>query len=651
MVLFIAFTVRFMQPGLLALKQAKTKPSLAQFYETLFRWRWLPYSVMAVFILEPLLSPGTVGLSARYYPPIYIVCSLYIPVLSLSIALAGFRPAWVFLTAWSILIGSNILGTLDLMGAIELNGWAKVIAILGASLEMMILSIALGLSVRASQKAKDQAQLERQNAEFMMAQKERFFSTLSHEIRTPLHAILGANSLLGKTQLSDKQKNYWDSTHYAAESMVAIVDNLLDRAELHEGHSLEQDSVFDAERLLQAMVQLLKPRAEEKNVELLLETESLPDKLLGKPLVVRRLLINLIGNAIKYTERGQIKVQVKWLSELECLNIAVQDTGCGIAEDQLQGLTERFNRSLESHYSQDASSGLGLAICYEMINSCGGQLTIDSELGKGTIVTAKMNMQASAKEHSSEHSNETKVINDFSDQHLDEYHVLVVDDVASNRMIAQEIIEGLGCQVITADDAYQALAFLETQTIDLVFSDLRMPEMSGEALYLTIKETAMKEYPKFILTSAHFNQKQIEQLEEQGIDLCLPKPYSPEQLEQAIVQLLGKSLINDSNSLPIKARLGESKYQQLIALFMQQLEQDIGRINQALEDNQWRELNIAAHRIVSASRALSIDDIALIASQLEEMTMTDDQVDAEQISNKLSSLIQTKDAFSQTNNV
>ena len=606
---------------------------------------------MAVFILEPLLSPGTVGLSARYYPPIYIVCSLYIPVLSLSIALAGFRPAWVFLTAWSILIGSNILGTLDLMGAIELNGWAKVIAILGASLEMMILSIALGLSVRASQKAKDQAQLERQNAEFMMAQKERFFSTLSHEIRTPLHAILGANSLLGKTQLSDKQKNYWDSTHYAAVSMVAIVDNLLDRAELHEGHSLEQDSVFDAERLLQAMVQLLKPRAEEKNVELLLETESLPDKLLGKPLVVRRLLINLIGNAIKYTERGQIKVQVKWLSELECLNIAVQDTGCGIAEDQLQGLTERFNRSLESHYSQDASSGLGLAICYEMINSCGGQLTIDSELGKGTIVTAKMNMQASAKEHSSEHSNETKVINDFSDQHLDEYHVLVVDDVASNRMIAQEIIEGLGCQVITADDAYQALAFLETQTIDLVFSDLRMPEMSGEALYLTIKETAMKEYPKFILTSAHFNQKQIEQLEEQGIDLCLPKPYSPEQLEQAIVQLLGKSLINDSNSLPIKARLGESKYQQLIALFMQQLEQDIGRINQALEDNQWRELNIAAHRIVSASRALSIDDIALIASQLEEMTMTDDQVDAEQISNKLSSLIQTKDAFSQTNNV
>ena len=192
------------------------------------------------------------------------------------------------------------------------------------------------------------------------------------------------------------------------------------------------------------------------------------------------------------------------------------------------------------------------------------------------------------------------MINDFSDQRLDEYHVLVVDDVASNRMIAQETIEGLGCQVITADDAYQALAFLETQTIDSVFSDLRMPEMSGEALYLKIKETAMKERPKFILTSAHFNQKQIEQLHEQGIDLCLPKPYSPEQLEQAIVQLLGKSLINDSNSLPIKARLGESKYQQLIDLFMQQLEQDIGRINQALEDNQWRELNIAAQRIVSA---------------------------------------------------
>lgn len=657
MILFIAFTVRFMQPGLEVLKQAKGNQSFIQFYETLYRWRWLPYLTMLIFIVEPILYPVNLGLSAKYYPPLYIICSLYIPVLSLSIALAGFRPAWVFLTAWSILIGSNILGTLDLVGVIELNGWARIIAILAASLEMMILSIALGLSVRASQKAEDRARLARENAEMVMAEKDRFFSTLSHEIRTPLHAILGANDLLAKTNLDEKQQAYRDSTHYAAESMVAIVDNLLDRAELKDSQQLEQDTVFDSERLLQTMVQLLKPRAEEKKLQLELNTQLLPEKLLGKPLIVRRLLINLIGNAIKYTKHGHINVFVEWLSGQERLLISVQDSGQGISSEQLKNLSERFNRSVESHYSHDASSGLGLAICNEMLNSCDGKLSIESELGQGTVVKATLTMHAAATQPSP--LNQTSIVQPrkLPIHVLKESHVLIVDDIASNRMIAHEIIRHLGCQVSTAEDAFQALEQLQQKAVTIVFSDLRMPGMDGEMLFQKMNLDAVdnsKKRPYFILTSAHFNAQQIEQFQQRGIDQCLAKPYRPEQLEQLILELLSDSqeqtaFTDIKHTQPIQARLGQSKYRQLITLFVDQLDQDLGRINESMAQKKWPELNIAAHRIVSAARALSFNQVALAASQLEDSSMDFDMVNTQQVQRQFKTLVKESDTFKRDN--
>jgi len=634
--LFIIFTIRFMRP---ALEQADSDNLQSIFLaasKTLIRWRFLPYAVMFFFIAEAFVSPGTFGITGRYYPILLIVCSFYIPILSLTIALTGYRPAYVFLIAWTILMGGNISGILDLIGAIELNGWARTIAIVGAALEMILLSIALAMNMRESQKAEDRAQRAREKAEGLMHRQDKFVSTLSHEIRTPLHAILGATNLLAKTELNAQQKELWGSTHYAAESMHALVDNMLDRADAKNTSDLEQTSHFDPNRLLDAMVQLLKPRALEKNLNINLVTQSIPSVLEGNPLVIRRLLINLISNSIKYTDQGEITVFVEWHAKQNRLQLRIKDTGRGMSKTQLNQLNQRFNKDLESLYSEDSSSGLGLAICNEMLLASGGKWSIDSAPNQGTTVTVDLSLlevnlsQTPADPLSPKHHGEPAIHENLIAR------VLIVDDIASNRLIAEEIIKQTGCTTITANNGRQALEILQHTHIDVLISDLRMPEMGGEQLLteLQSREYRHLEPPQIIITSAHLNTAKQKELMAMGATICLAKPYPPEELATQVTNLvndpskhphntlnMAEHQTNDAANTPIATsvanHLGRKVYTEVVALFRQQTTQDLNTIKHGLRDHNTKAISVAAHRIVSASKALGFSQLADTATSIE----------------------------------
>lgn len=619
MIFFILFTLRFMQPGLQQLHDNPAKKRLFILANAFVHLNWLAIVLMFLVLLATIFYPDSPAMSARIYPFIYMTCILLIPLLSFIIAVSGYKPAWVFLPAWTVLIISHVLFILDALRIIDLQGLAPTYGILAAALEMVLLSLALGIALKNSQLARKQAQMARDTAELRMELQEKFISTLSHEIRTPLHAMLGATTLLGRTELSTKQYDYWNTTHYAAESMYALVDNLLDRTQLKHAQAADKVVEFDPQRLLETMIQLLRSRAEEKNLKIHLHTNHLPARLIGQPIVIRRMLINLISNAVKYTDAGDISVSAKWLTAGNELQVSVEDSGRGISTQQLAQVKAQFNVGVESLYSQNSSSGLGLPICFEMIKAAGGHFSLDSTPGQGTWASFTLGMRLpEVSDHQTDASADlTGAVDDIATTALT---VLIVDDVASNRMVASELLSSAGHTVSQVDDGEQALALIQKQHFDAVISDVRMPNMDGTTLLQRLRQQYTTEDLAIIMTSAHFDQQQREKLLGLGANLCLAKPYTPEELLASLQNLgLAKTAATSADNTfeAIQARLGDDKTAQIMALYREQLQEDITRITDAVAQQDGHTIQVAAHRIVSASRALGLVENAQAAEQIE----------------------------------
>ncbi|WP_170132133.1 7TM diverse intracellular signaling domain-containing protein [Arenicella xantha] len=643
MVMFIWLTLKFMQPGFQLAREGFTSPVAKRLSLALKRLSWIPVMVMLCFAFEAIFWPQHLGKTASIYPPAYILCSLFIPIISLSTALTGYRPAWVFLSAWSILIATHILGSLDLMGVIELGGWSRTQAVLGGATEMILLSIALGMSLTASQAARQRSRLARQRAETMMEQRDKFLSTVSHEIRTPLHAMLGASELLGKTSLNQQQKRYWTATHYAAESLYALTDNLLDRNQPEQQHAKQQ---YDPARLVDAMVQLLRHRAEEKGLQVVVDLQSagdssLPAWLEGNPVIIRRLLINLISNAVKYTESGTISVTAGWHQDSGMLQLEIRDTGKGMSRVQLERVRQALNQRVEVLYSDDPSSGLGLAICQELTNSIGGTLAIDSQADlsqaeHGTVVTISLPMQEVSQVQTAEV---------LPNEHLSRT-VLVVDDLDSNRMIASELLSQAGHRVLQARSGSEALLVLAHESVDVVLSDLRMPEMDGEELLNAIRSTETTRDIRFVISSAHLSLDVQARVLRRANTQCLPKPYSRERL-LSIVEIDGSSASMssqpvfsepsaDTASQKLLAELGAQKMSVLMGLYNEQILVDKQRIAEGLECQDAAAIKVAAHRIVSASQTLGVLTNAQTAAHIEDEIGHIDQSSWSELHAKLS---------------
>lgn len=605
-IFFILFTLRFMQPGIQQIRENSTKKRLFILVNTFIHLGWLMIVLMFLILLATIFYPNSIAPLTQVNNFTYLTALLLVPLISLLVAIGGYKPAWVFLPAWTILAVGHILFALDGFRIIALQGLGPTYASSAAALEMVLLSIALGMTLRETQTARDRAQIARENAELRMQQQEKFVSTLSHEIRTPLHAMLGSTTLLGRTPLSNKQKDYWNTTHYAAESMYELVDNLLDRTQAKQVQLTDKNTIFEPKRLLESMIHLLRSRAEENALSLSLHSDALPDYLQGNPVVLRRVLINVISNAVKYTDAGNIAVYARWSSVPPTLHISVKDTGLGMSAQQLKQIHQAFNMGVEALYNQQSSSGLGLPICFEMLQEAGGQLTLDSQLGEGTCVSFRLPMQLS-----------TSPVGLATSRSLEQTKmalaVLVVDDVETNRIIARELLATAGHQVSTATDGKQALERLQEQSFDAVLSDVRMPEMDGIQLLQQLRRNYSPEELIIVMTSAHFKPPQQEKLLAMGATVCLAKPHPPEALLNAI-QGHPPTYSKPPLSTPC---LNDEKSARIQALYEQQLKEDISHIQQALEQRDRETIRIAAHRIVSASRALGLERQADAALQIE----------------------------------
>ncbi|WP_375434889.1 PAS domain-containing protein [uncultured Hymenobacter sp.] len=378
-----------------------------------------------------------------------------------------------------------------------------------------------------------------QQAEENARAKEAFLSRMSHEIRTPLNGVLGMANLLEKTPLSTLQQDYLTTMQQAGQHLLALVNDILDLAKITTQHLQLTQAAFDVNGVLQGAAQTVAALATQKGLLLLVEPVAQPSsRVLGDAYRLHQVLLNLLGNALKFTEHGQVQLGAALVSETPAtvsLRFWVKDTGVGIAPAQQEGIFEVFSQATAATSHQFGGTGLGLSISEQLVRHMGGTLQVCSSLNQGSIFSFTLTLPLAEEAALETPADPTPE----SYEGLRGLRVLLAEDNAVNQWIATVVLEHWGVQLETVSNGIDALTALTTKSYDAALLDIRMPGLSGVEVTMALRQhsdPARARLPLIALTANAFEADRISYLAA-GMDACVNKPFEEAELCQILLKL------------------------------------------------------------------------------------------------------------------
>jgi len=475
----------------------------------------------------------------------------------------------------------------------------------------------------------------KQKAEAAAKLKSEFLSAMSHEIRTPLNAIVNMGRALRNTKLDKFQTDCLETLSESSEHLLGVVNNILDFSRLEAGRLSIESVNFSVFKLLSFCERTGRMQVQGKPVELLLESDSsLPEWLRGDPLRIRQVLLNLLGNAAKFTTSGSITLKAQQMARLENgaskILFSVADTGVGIPRRILPGIFKRFSQGDISTCRMYGGSGLGLSICRQLVELMGGSIWVDSVEGRGSVFSFTLSLPEG------EPSNAIELEPPPAERHerFVKINALLVEDNPFNVKVAKLLFGEMGHALVCATSGAEALEELKKSSFDMVLTDIEMPGMDGFELTRLIRDGQAGEEAAaipIIAISAHVGESWRQRCLDSGMDAYLSKPVDPQELASMLRRFRPKPKpladtqeIFDGKTTRLRVGGSERLVKEMRRIFTEETPSMLRAARKALSVNDLQALKICAHSLKSNAASVDAKLCSEMAKALEDAAKSED---------------------------
>lgn len=512
----------------------------------------------------------------------------------------------------------------------------STIILIGGILSILIILVFLFLimqDVTRSQRYRMQLEEAKSFAESLLKSREQFMAAITHDLRSPLNTVIGYTELMQKTNLSNKQKHYLLQLKRSSDFILRLVNDLLDLSKLEAGKMLIEKLPFNPKKLITDTVQNSIPGNQEKNVEVVIDIpESLDVQVLSDPFRLKQIIANLVTNAYKFTEEGEIRVTAFLKQKIEdtyLLDISIKDTGIGISEEKKEMIFEEFSQENSGIEKKYGGSGLGLSITQRLTKLLNGDVKLNTELGEGSEFIISIPVIKLNKEVVDVLKSETTMLPKTD---LKGKKVLVVDDEASQLSLTSELVKSLKMEADTCHNGAEAIKKLQLHDYDLVLTDIQMPIKDGFDLVKYIRgQENLKEIPVIALSGQTNVLPEV--YKKAGFNKNLVKPYRPEELLKTISDIFKVEIKTNSKKPILNGKNHTTEYdldeifqfsggdQKAMAVilkaFLESSKNNIIDIEKALNDNNYEEIGRVSHKMLPMLRQMKVEHVTPTLQKLE----------------------------------